>query len=580
MGALEAQHLVMLEQALDSEYVPNLPPLLDKTNPAADQQRKNRSRAFSAFALHHVCGVPKGDAARAVIDDFDDFGVDAIYYHAPTETLYLVQSKMKPAGQFSQEEALAYCQGVRKLVKQDFTGFNKNLQDRQTEIEDAIDNCSHIRLVIAHTGPGISYHAKQALEELLADEDHGEQRLEKCSMVAEPKVTYFGLVQLSELVGLHNRHGAALYEKNIRTFLGHRTDVNASIQKTLMTKPREFLYLNNGVTALCQEIHPKGAKQAKGGRRRLKLHGLSVINGAQTIASSAKFLADNAGCDISAASVSLTLIKADSDGEFGMSVTWARNHQNPVLLSNFAALDDEQERLRRELAYLGIHYAYKAEANDGVVDNCRIRIDEAAQALAMLQADPRYVVWLKKEPAQLLDTNSEQYKALFAPSVSAFQLANAVRFNRYVQSRMANEARSASGQERLAYKHGGYALAWTMAKRAVKAIKGTLLLDEGKLKIALSAPFDVLRQTLWDATKSATVLVAGGSEMYLKGPLAFYRNQTDVVPLLSKVMISHFQLGADPALEHKMKSHRTGQAYPEDLFAYLISKAPQIEELV
>lgn len=72
----------MLEHVLDSEFLAALPPLLDKTKSADQQQKKNRSRAFSAFALHHICGVAKADAAKAVIDDFDDYGVDAIYYFA------------------------------------------------------------------------------------------------------------------------------------------------------------------------------------------------------------------------------------------------------------------------------------------------------------------------------------------------------------------------------------------------------------------------------------------------------------------------------------------------------------------
>lgn len=609
MSALGAEHAVMLEQALDKEFLANLPPLLDKTKSAEEEQKKNRSRAFSAFALHHICGVVKVDAARAVIDDFDDYGVDAIYYFAPTETLYLVQSKLKAAEQFSQDEALAYCQGVRKLIKQDFSGFNKNVLNRQAEIEDALDNCSHIQLVIAHTGSGISKHAKKAIDDLLADEDHGEERLEaqaidyeasrivddlraakayaqvdtdlwvqKCSTVEEPKITYFGLVQLQDLIALHTKHGPALYERNIRTFLGHKTEVNTSIQDTLAKKPKEFMYLNNGVTALCREIYPKGAKQAQGGRKRLRLKGFSVINGAQTIASSAKFFADNKSSDISTARVSLTLIKADSDGEFGKSVTRARNHQNPVLLANFAALDDEQERLRRDLAYLGIHYAYKAEATDGVVDENRIRIDEAAQALAMLQPDPRFVVWLKKEPAQLLDTTSAQYKALFTPTVTAFQLANAVRLNRYILSRMATEAKSTSGQERLAYKHGGYVLAWVMSKRVADAIKSVTLLDTAKISAGLSGPFDQLRQTLWDATHNATLSLLF-PDIYGMGPLALFRNQTHVMPLLQEVLIAHYGLGADPVLEHKKKLYKTGQLYPVDLFEYLVSKAPQIGNL-
>lgn len=609
MNALEPQYLAILTQALDAEFVPHLPPLLETTKPADEQMRKNRSRAFSAFALHNICGISRADAARAVIDDFDDYGVDAIYFHALSETLYFVQSKLKAAEQFSQEEALAFCQGVRKLIKQDFSGFNKNVQDRQTEIEDALGTCSHIRLVVAHTGAGISQHAEQAIEELLSDEEHGEERLEpeatdydatqvvkdlqagkayeqvntdlwvqKCSKVTEPRVTYFGLVQLLDLVKLHEKHGKALYERNIRTFLGHKTEVNTSIQKTLATKPQEFLYMNNGVTALCQEIHPKGTKAAQGGRKQLKLRGFSVINGAQTIASTARFVADNNGSDISAAKVSLTLIKANTDGEFGKFVTRARNHQNPVLLANFAALDDEQERLRRDLAYLGIHYVYKAEAADGTSDPNRIRIDEAAMALAMVQGDPRYPVWLKKEPAQLLDTTSDQYKALFSPIVTAFQLANAVRLNRYVQSRMATEALGASGQERLTYKHGSHVAAWVMAKRVRTANNGTTLLNEAKLSAILSVPFDQLRQSLWAAVESATLMV-GSPPIYLKGPLAFFRNQTDVVPMMQGLLINYYELSADPVVDHKKQQQKAGQSYPEELFAYLISKAPQIGNL-
>lgn len=599
MTALEKHHCVTLEAVLDSEFVPDLPPLLDKKRTPAEQQQKNRSRALSAFALHNICDIPKVDAAKSVIDDFDDYGVDAIYYHAQTETLYLVQSKLKAAKQFSQEEALSFCQGIRKLIKQDFNGFNENVKKRLIEIEDAIDACSHIKLVVAHTGDSVSMHAKQALDELLTDEDHGEERLdqrvldydskrivddlrsakayekvdadlwvEKCSFVSEPKITYFGLVQLSDLVRLHDKYGKALYERNIRTFLGHRTEVNASIQKTLAEKPDEFMYLNNGVTALCQEISPKGAKAANGGKKRLKLRGFSVINGAQTIASSARFLTDNKEKGIAEARVFLTLIKANTDGDFGKSVTRARNHQNPVLLANFAALDDEQERLRRDLAYLGIHYAYKAEAADGVNDDTHICIDEAAQALSMLLADPRYVVWLKKEPAQLLDTASATYKALFSPAVTAFQLANAVRLNRYIQNRMAVEAKSGSGPERLTYKHGGYALAWVMAKRLSNAINGTALIDNAKVAAALSAPFDQLRQTIWDVARPVT--------MYSKGPLALFRNQTDVLPLLRDVMVSHYGLDTDPVLVHKRQAYKPGQLYPEELFAYLVSKAPQI----
>jgi hypothetical protein len=596
MAPLSADYMALLETALTRDFVPHLPPLQDQTKPADQQAKKNLSRAFSAFALHKLCEISPKDAAAAVVDDFDDFGIDAIYYQGSSETLFLVQGKLKASETFSQDEANAFCQGARRLIKQDFTGFNGHVTNRQAEIEGALEACSHIQLVIAHTGAGISNHAETAINDLLNDEDHGEERLKKAavdygsdrvaadlqagqayprvdanltlhdwasSMV--PRKTYFGMVKVADLVGLHDKHGKALYAKNIRVFLGQTTEVNRSIRETLATNPGDFMYLNNGVTALCEQIDPKNGTRDK---KKFKVTGLSVINGAQTIASSARYAAENKTADISAASVLVTLIKSDSDEAFGKAVTRARNHQNPVLLANFAALDDQQERLRRELAYLDIHYAYKAEGPDNAQDPKRIRIDEAAQALALLQPDPRYVVWLKKEPAQLLDTESAAYQNLFNAKLTGIELGNAVRALRYIQSRMLAEAKAANGPERLTYKHGGYGLGFVLVKRIRQAIAGPALIDEAKLKTELGAAFDLARQTLWGAVQPKTAL---------KGPLAIFRNQTDAIPLLRDVMIDHYGLGADPAIAPLKAKVVLTDPYPQKaLFDFLSAKAPQI----
>src|SRR5207245_1949221 len=104
-------------------------------------------------------------------------------------------------------------------------------------------------------------------------------------------------------------------------------------------------------TVLCQHIEPKSSSS---NGKLLAIEGLSVINGAQTIASSARFLEDHPTAKLDNARVSITLIQADADTEFGKAVTRARNHQNPIYWADFVALHDEQERLRRDLAHLGI----------------------------------------------------------------------------------------------------------------------------------------------------------------------------------------------------------------------------------
>ncbi len=596
MSAISEYYLTLLKTHLAEKFVAHLPALLVQNKPAAEQATKNLSRAFSAFAIRHLTGITEKEAAESVVDDSDDFGLDAIYYFAPTETLFLVQAKLKASEEFKLPEALAFCQGIRKLLRQDFTGFNPVIIRRQTEIEDALDNCNAIQLVVAHTGSGISYHAKTAVEELLRDNTHGEERLkptvadfdsgkvikglqssqayarvdarirvQKCSQVTEPRNTYFGLAQISDLVALHNKYGKSLYDKNIRTFLGHATEVNVSIQKTLATNPSHFVYLNNGVTVLCEQIEPRSSSSTG---KLFSIEGFSVINGAQTIASSAQFVADNPAANLEMARVSITLIQANADGEFGKSVTRARNHQNPVLFANFVALDEEQERLRRDLAHLGIHYAYKAGTPDGNEPD-RFRAEDAAQALALFHADPRYVVWLKNDPSSLLDPSSDRYKNLFTPDLSAYELANAVRFARYVVARMNIESRG-YGQEKLTYKHGSHAFGWLLAKQVRVERKASKLFDAIKLEAQLSLASDSLRQVLWNQTQ----LALGG-----KSPIQLFRNQKYAVPLLSAVLIAHYGLAADPAVIAKQGRQQYDQPYQKELFDYLISKAPQIAGL-
>jgi hypothetical protein len=342
--------------------------------------------------------------------------------------------------------------------------------------------------------------------------------------------------------------------------------VAKAIRETLAASPQDFVYFNNGVTALCEEIVPKNNNKKTG--KRLDLRGISVINGAQTISSAAYFVDMNPGTDISDAHVLITLIKADDDGEFGKLVTRARNHQNAVTKQNFAALDDEQERLRRDLAVLGIHYAYKADDMSGGQDPHHIRIDEAARALAIVQNDPRYAVWIKKEPGQLLDTEQSPYKGLFTSEVTAFRLANAVRFLRYVEGQMVSVERAAGSPERLCYRHGVFALGFVLAKHLSKTINGAALIDDAKLRSQLSVNFDALREAIWTQVQH-----------HPRSALTVFRSQALALPLLEHTMVTQFGVPNDSRLAAERAKGNGTAGYPKALFDYLCAKAPQIGNL-
>ena len=598
MAALEPHYLDILKTVLATRFVPYLPPLLGKVS-AADQAAKQLSRAFSAFVLHKLLDITPQAAAASVVDDFNDKGIDAIHYDAKSETLYLLQTKLKESEQFKQEDALPFCEGIRLLLKQDFGAFNANVQARKADIESALDSCSHIKLVVPFTGDGISKTASDALQALLDDEDldeerlvkqveyyaateitrdllaeqayaqvHAEIALQKHEKVEHPRSTYYGVARLGDLVTLHQTHGKALYERNIRYFLGSsKSDVNKAIKTTLHDAPGDFFYLNNGVTAVCDLIEPKATKN---GAKKFKVRGLSIINGAQTVASAAEFVRQHPGRNIDDAKVMLTLIKAPADGSFGKRVTKARNHQNPVQTANFASLDENQERLRQEIAHLGFEYHYRPEAL--ATGPTAITLDEALRALASQQHDPRYAVWLKSEPARLANPDSAEYQALFANTLKGAALVNAVLCHRAIRALVVDyELRApARSQERLIYRHGIHVITAVMMKRLRNRIGAAAVVDVAAINALLSQAdtLDQLRQHAFSL---------GQQRLTFEGPLAYFRNQSNVTAFLADLMETHFALTADPAIAPLRNIQTAADVYPRKrLLDYLSSRAPQL----
>jgi hypothetical protein len=124
------------------------------------------------------------------------------------------------------------------------------------------------------------------------------------------------------------------------------------------------------------------------------------------------------------------------------------------------------------------------------------------------------------------------------------------------------------GPEKLTYKHGAITLAWILAKRLKDAQNESRIIEPTSIASVLSVPFDSLRQNLWDVTYS---------ELAGRTPLVLFRNQSHTLPIAEKVMLKNYGLENDAVipLKRAQKSNRH-EAYPEDLFNYMISIAPQI----
>lgn len=554
---MQSNHFEMLKEKLLADVVPHLPALLPNAKPADQNATKNLSRAFSAWALAKKINISLSDAAKSVVDDFDDRGIDAIFYEATSRVLYLAQGKLKENEDFSLPEAQSLIQGVRDLVNQRYTRFNKHVQDRQSDLEHALEECKEIVLFVAFTGNLLSKHADDEIKSFLSLKAEVDERLAAtatvyepkdatadllasqalkrvdakltilgCQKVDSPRVCYYGQVAMVDLVDLYAKEGNSLFEKNIRHFLGLSSGVNQSIQMSLRDRCNEFFYLSNGVTAIAEVIEAAGNID---GGKKLKVQGLSVINGAQSIASAASFCSAHSNKPITDAWVLFTVILVPpADADFTVEVTKARNHQNPVTLGNFAALDPVHERLRRELSLEGVEYLYRPEASSALVGRPIVRIADAALALAIFHPNPNYPVLVRSEPGRFTNKDSLEYKQLFNDKLAGRRLANATRL--YLKAKAiieANEA-SASGEERLFYRHGWAAILWVTFQKNLNLIPQNCVISDADAATIVSKPVDDWRQKVWAA--AATTMKAAD-----KGPLALFKNLTTARPLLLKL---------------------------------------------
>jgi len=458
-----------------------------------EQHRLDRlSRSLAAYTIVALTDVGDEVGANALMDGGNDNGIDAIYYDKISLKLIIVQSKFKGKDQGeapNQADVLKTISGTKKVLAKDIGNFNKAFQDKFDEIEMAIDTIGvSIHVVIACLGDELGPHALEDLEKAkleisgltwelfscsaicraLDDEQNIESvsvelSLENCQTILQPRKAIYGQVKAKALAALVQAHGKNLFQKNIRQYLGS-VAVNTSIEKTVRSNPADFFYLNNGVTALATAITPAPTG------KKFRFDGFSIVNGAQTAGSIAGH--NNISDD---ALVMITVIQADpNNDDMGLRITKARNYQNAVRGIDFAGLDAEQERIRKELASIGIIYHYRPSAEARIRNSDSITIEEAALALACMTFplyssteiaghQPKrdngidYVVAAKKEIGRIWEVEGSFYKKLFTGNLSGIRLARFVNIFRFLDEILSASERSSSDYaSKMFYRHGRY----------------------------------------------------------------------------------------------------------------------------
>jgi hypothetical protein len=142
---------------------------------------------------------------------------------------------------------------------------------------------------------------------------------------------------------LFSKYRTDLFSANVRDYLGSResdANINNGIKETAVGSPDNFWVYNNGITAL---VNGLSEKKIVGGKTRLTIKGISIVNGAQTtgaLGSLDKRPKNNL-------MVPIRFIWT-ANKSLVQDIIRFNNSQNKISASDFRSTDSIQKRLKEE----------------------------------------------------------------------------------------------------------------------------------------------------------------------------------------------------------------------------------------
>lgn len=443
------------------------------------------TRSLAAYVLCHLGAIANQDAAKAVVDGFDDNGIDAIHYDPYQKQLWLVQTKWIKSGDGQPElgDVKKFVGGVEDLVEMRFDHFNSKINALEPVIVQALEDAkTKLRLVLAYPGQPLSNHSNRELNDFLeklndtselaritiltqselhravAGETEGEPikleiGLKEWGLVREPYAAYYGQVAAEDIALWWKQYGTQLLAENLRNFLG-QTDVNDSISRTLKTRAQDFWFFNNGVTILCKAIEKKPVGGSDRSSGCFECEGVSIINGAQTVGCIGN-VAEQYPESLRQAGVLVRLISLkNAPQELAELITVAANNQNRIERRDFVSLDPIQENIRIELRVEGKTYVYRS-GDEHLSSDQICNLEEATVALACAHRDVSLAVQAKREVGRFWEsTSSPPYTSIFNDHLTGLKVWRCVGIYRFVETKLKAMQSGVSSRAKSILVHG------------------------------------------------------------------------------------------------------------------------------
>jgi hypothetical protein len=496
-------HVRQLQQYFDNAICPSIDVADLAGKPRANVQQARLSRALTAFAISGLTDSPVIECAKFVCDGERDQGIDGCYVDSAKNTLIFVQSKWHAGGAktISKGDLLKFLHGVRLVLSARWKPFSAKFKKLQSEIDKFLLKPDvSVVVAVAFTGDNqLGDECQELLAQFQQDQNAAGEFLQTrvldlkalhrifrtatlasqpaftgmlmdWGQITEPHQGVYGRICCEELAKLYTDVGEVLFEPNIRSFLGDG-EVNNQIFATLVNRPEDFWYLNNGVTGICSNF----SKTALGGGDNRQagafvFHGIQFVNGAQTIGSIARAYAKSPST-VAKAFVHFKVISLEGTPlGFTDVVTIATNKQNKVEEKDFLTLDPDQNRIKVELLAQGVQYVFRS--GEVVVDkNKGFDATEAMVALACASSDVGNAVLSKRNIGLLLDRKSAAYQAIFNSSIKAGTVWELVQSTRLFEQALQTVQSSALRQRRKQLlTHGNRLLLWLLLNTGAMSI--------------------------------------------------------------------------------------------------------------
>jgi hypothetical protein len=229
------------------------------------------------------------------------------------------------------------------------------------------------------------------------------------------RAVYIGFVRGSEIAEIYrpHNHRFRLFALNIRDWIGE-TSTNKGIVNTAESRPVDFLFFNNGISAVATSIDEDEDNST------LSCRNFSIINGAQTVRSLFKAQSRNAAAvRKTVVMVRISTFSLGKEPTFLEEVTRYNNTQNKISVSDFRSNDPVQRDIATKFGDLkrgGTHFWYKNKRSRERRDRIPIEMEEFAKTVHAFRYGP-HDMW--GGTARLFDTSKDgRYAFVFGDGSS------------------------------------------------------------------------------------------------------------------------------------------------------------------